>query len=91
MGGDTLCWSDGTFFVNGAPLTGWTHYPREHPDRSLVLLFGKYQFDPDEHTTLENIVPGGLLFLVGDNPTASYDSRRFGFVSVESVVGIVNP
>jgi signal peptidase I len=35
------------------------------------------------------IVPPGSMVLLGDNPPASDDSRRFGYVPADAVVGIV--
>lgn len=34
-------------------------------------------------------VPPGMLVLLGDNPSASVDSRQYGYVAVEQVVGTV--
>jgi len=36
-------------------------------------------------------VPDGKMFVSGDNPTASLDSRQFGFVSIGSIRGLVAP
>ncbi|MEU1854284.1 S26 family signal peptidase [Streptomyces sp. NPDC019990] len=35
------------------------------------------------------VVPPGLLVLLGDNPTNSYDSRQAGYFPVERVLGTV--
>lgn len=35
------------------------------------------------------LVEGGKLYLLGDNPAASTDSRHFGTVSVDEVIGKV--
>ena len=34
-------------------------------------------------------VPGGFLIVIGDNLSASYDSRAFGYVSARRVFGVV--
>lgn len=32
-------------------------------------------------------IPAGMLFVVGDNPSESLDSREYGFVSINSIKG----
>ena len=43
-----------------------------------------------QEITGENVVPEGHIFVLGDNRLGSRDSREFGFVSVDQVVGKVN-
>ncbi|GAA3768706.1 S26 family signal peptidase [Micromonospora maritima] len=35
------------------------------------------------------VVPTGQILLLGDNPDRSFDSRRFGYVSTGTVLGVV--
>jgi signal peptidase I len=44
---------------------------------------------PALHEVPERVVPAGHLVVVGDNPAASLDSRHFGYVRQERVLGIV--
>ena len=43
-----------------------------------------------EELTNEKVVPQGFIFVIGDNRLGSWDSRHFGFVKIEQVVGKVD-
>jgi hypothetical protein len=58
----------------------------ERPDRSLVKRVGAMAGDA---TDLGRTLPEGTVFLVGDNAMASRDSRQFGPVDRQQVLGVV--
>ena len=60
--------------------------------RGTVFVNGQsldepYITHPSEASTARLIVPPGSLFVLGDNRMASNDSRDWGFVPAENVVG----
>ena len=50
-----------------------------HPYKSSVKILKR----------VAQIEPNGALHLIGDNPAESTDSRTFGTVSIESIIGKV--
>jgi len=78
LGGDTVEVRDGGVFINGTELD--ESYTFGQPD------------EPAQPTTVsgdENrwVIPTGELFLMGDHRTNSADSRTFGPVPSEQVIG----
>ena len=74
VGGDTIELRDGGVVVNGTPI-----------NESYVASDGGTEpTRPDVDTWT---VPAGELFLLGDHRTASDDSRSFGTVPVDRVIG----
>ena len=42
-----------------------------------------------EATSTACLVPEGMVFILGDNRSASYDSRKFGPVALDDIIGYV--
>ncbi|MFF1609749.1 S26 family signal peptidase [Amycolatopsis sp. NPDC058278] len=45
--------------------------------------------EPDVHGLGGEVVPGGCAVVLGDNRPSSWDSRHYGFVPREQIVGVV--
>lgn len=84
--GDSLHYKNDTLYVNGKPI------------KEPYLKPYKKRFDQGNLTknfTLKEVtgksqVPKGMVFVMGDNRRHSYDSRYFGFVPMDKIVGKVN-
>ena len=78
-GGQTVDLVDGVVYVDGAALDepytlGKESYPLAHTAANVTVTF-------------PYTVPEGQLWMMGDNRTASQDSRYFGSIPVSSVTG----
>lgn len=84
--GDKIEYKDDHLYINGKK------YPEHFLDsyRNQVAagrLTGDFTLS---EITGEETVPEGMLFVLGDNRLASWDSRHFGFISIDNVVGKVS-
>jgi signal peptidase I len=77
IGGDTITIHDGKVFVNNVQLV----------EPYVFQENGKPQQTEDVLQTGEWVVPKGELFLMGDHRQSSADSREFGTVAVDKVIG----
>jgi signal peptidase I len=72
--GDVVEEQGGQVYVNGKPVV-----QKDTPDPSRTI--------GPEMTMLPQRIPPGKLFVLGDNLAASLDSRYWGTVDIENVVG----
>ncbi len=75
--GDTVALRGNKFVVNGAPIDE----PYLRPD---VVIFGGSYLQEDQEVS----VPEGTLFVAGDNRPHSSDSREFGPIPFEDIIGV---
>ncbi len=72
--GDTVAERDGRFWVNGSPLA-WLGAHASAPSAAGALNMPPVR------------VPAGRYFVLGDNPSASLDSRFWGSLTLHEVMG----
>ncbi|WP_077624097.1 signal peptidase I [Sediminibacillus massiliensis] len=84
--GDTIEMRADTLLVNGQPIP--EPYLKEFKGELAEGQYLTNNFTLKEITG-ETEVPEGKLFVLGDNRLISKDSRYFGFISQESVIGDV--
>ncbi|WP_101843439.1 signal peptidase I [Halobacillus sp. Marseille-P3879] len=83
--GDEISFENDTLYINGEAAAEPYLEPLRPNDGEV--------FTEDftlEEVTGEKVVPEGKMFVMGDNRRDSLDSRSFGFVSKEQIVGKVD-
>lgn len=84
--GDTVEVRDDILYIDGKAME--EPYLKESKEQSE--LFGKFTADFTlQELTGETHVPEGKIFVLGDNRINSKDSRSFGFIPKESIIGEV--
>ncbi|MFD3447294.1 signal peptidase I [Microbacteriaceae bacterium 4G12] len=84
--GDHIEYKNDKLYVNGQFIA--EPYLDEHKlQLKGGLLTGDFKL---EEVTDKKTVPPNCIFVLGDNRLGSWDSRQFGFVKIEQVVGKVD-
>lgn len=76
--GDTISFADGAAYVNGNKLEDMALY-------TFQQMAKKYADESD--TELSYIIPNGYSIVMGDHRSSSEDSRRFGLVDNDDIIG----
>lgn len=86
VAGDSIKMDNDILYINGVA------YDEPYLESFKQKLSGEQSLTGDfnlEALTGETIVPEGKLFVLGDNRSKSRDSRSFGLITEESVIGDV--
>ena len=83
--GDTVSMKDDVLYINGKAYTE-AYLTKNKLESTTLKLTGDFTL---EEETGEKTVPNDSLFVLGDNRLYSKDSRDFGFINDDSVIGKV--
>lgn len=84
--GEHVAYKDNQLYINGELLE--EPYLDEYKSEPHSL-YRTADFSLEEITG-ESTIPEGKVFVIGDNRNGSYDSRDFGCIDIEQIVGKVN-
>ncbi|WP_100329949.1 signal peptidase I [Bacillus xiapuensis] len=82
--GDRVEMKDDVLYVNGKPYE--EPYVKRNNNMELSRVTGDFTL---KELTGNEKVPNGYFFVLGDNRLKSRDSRDFGFIAADSVIGEV--
>ena len=80
--GDTISFSDGQVLIDGEP------YSEPYVGSNRTFVNGRLMDCANDPPSVDHcLVPEGTVFVMGDNREGSTDSRTFGPIDVDSIVG----
>lgn len=84
--GDKIEYKEDVLYVNGERQdeSYLDEYKIQNSNRLITGTFTLYDL------TGEYVVPDGAAFVMGDNRLESYDSRYFGFIDMDQIVGTLD-
>lgn len=82
--GDELHYKDDQLYVNGKAVNEPFLPTKENPE--VTKQTGNFTL---EEITDKTTIPKGYMFVIGDNRLQSRDSRHFGLVEMDNVIGTV--
>ena len=85
MPGDEIKWENGILYVNGDDI--YEDYISKTTGKGFDGNF--FIFENGEKKVIGNKIPEGYVFVLGDNRGDSKDSRDFGLIPIDKILGIV--
>ena len=80
--GETIAFSNGQVLIDGEP------YNEPYVDFTRTFVNGRLMDCANEPASADQcLIPKGTVFVMGDNREGSTDSRTFGPVEIDSIVG----
>jgi len=76
LGGETIEIKDGKIYINGKTV--------DHPIMNLIFYYNRGDYGGENKRI---IVPEGYVYVLGDNSASSHDSRYWGFISEQEIIG----
>ncbi|WLR42900.1 signal peptidase I [Bacillus carboniphilus] len=88
--GEKLKYEDDQLYINGEPVDE-PFLKANQKKQPFGLLTGDFELQQLENTYGMEEIPEGYVFVMGDNRLYSRDSRHFGLIEIDEIIGKVKP